>query len=326
MKIHQFDENMAPDVEFLPGEPALLHEGNSCRLLDPRRTPGIIEAYFPQSAMFRWRITDFEHKGKCWDVPAEDVARYQFAKGSKRLEPVAVTEIETAIAKYQAPLMIAPLEDASNRTEAAVASAEESARDWLGGESAFFGGGEKLDMGARTGPRSLAEDMLKFMASRRMEETERKTAENIVLNPSSGEWIKGMEIVLAEMGLGGYKGKVPRTEDIFEGPGAKHKRCAYLIERLSFVRAFFRLLGIEEVVVYRGMSAERPRIMRASPLVSYTFNLDVARSFCDFDREGKSRNSLLLKKTVPVDRVFMTYLETEAMNGQYKEAEALVIF
>lgn len=30
--------------------------------------------------------------------------------------------------------------------------------------------------------------------------------------------------------------------------------------------------------------------------------------------------------TVPTNELFMTYIETEAMNRQYKEAEALVLY
>ena len=41
---------------------------------------------------------------------------------------------------------------------------------------------------------------------------------------NSGEWMKGMLIVLAEMGLVSYSGRVVRTPDLFEGIGAKARR------------------------------------------------------------------------------------------------------
>jgi hypothetical protein len=167
--------------------------------------------------------------------------------------------------------------------------------------------------------------MIQYMASLNLGELEKKTAENIVLNPYSGEWVKGMQIILAEMGLADYKGKAPRTRDIFAGLGAKYKRRNYLIRRLAFVRAYFHLSGIREVVLYRGMSTEQGWRQASRTFLSCTFSLEVAESFCHFEREGKFRHSYLLKNTFPVERLFMTYLETKAMNQQYKEAEALVL-
>jgi hypothetical protein len=324
-KIHQYDENRAPDADFVPGELGLLCPGNSCRLLDPRRTPGVIEDYDPDCAMFRWRITAFEHNGRFWDVPAEDVARYQFDGGSKRLDEAGVKAIVEAVSRFQAPLVIAPRVENRERTETVIEEAESFAGAWLKSNSSFLREGGRPDLDSRTGPSSLARDCSDYMESLGMEEIERRSAENIVLNPDSGEWIKGMEIVLAEMGLAGYKGKIPRTHDIFEGPGAKENRSAWLIRRIAFVRAYFRLLGMDEVVLYRGMSVENPRSLPSGALTSYTFSLKVARSFCDFDRHGRSRESLLLKRTVPARRILMTYLETAAMNEDYREAEALVL-
>ena len=101
MGIYKFNKNMLPDTEFVPGTIAFLVEGNYCRLLDGRRTPGMIEKYFDDSAMFRWRIMDFEDKGKCWDVPAEGVTCYQFAKDAKRLDTKRIKEIKASINKYQ---------------------------------------------------------------------------------------------------------------------------------------------------------------------------------------------------------------------------------
>jgi hypothetical protein len=204
------------------------------------------------------------------------------------------------------------------------------------------------------------------MASVGLKEIEEKTAGGIVLNPNSGEWVKGMEIVLAEMGLVRYRSKVTRTKDVFEGLGAKDRRRRYLTHRLAFVRAYLSLLGLSEVTLYRGIAVEdmsvsvggagggtgsegtipgasfekarpsvgsegerfaeeRDRARTRGSLVSYTFNLKVARSFCHFDRESRFKRSYLLKRTVPVERVFMTYLETDAMNERYKEAEAVVL-
>jgi hypothetical protein len=60
--------------------------GNECRLFDKRRTPGIIIGMDQDSGFFRWEVSDFEDKGKYWDVTFERVASYQFKKGSRELD------------------------------------------------------------------------------------------------------------------------------------------------------------------------------------------------------------------------------------------------
>jgi hypothetical protein len=325
VKIHQYDGNMTPDSDFMPGDIELLSVGNLCRLLDQRRTPGFIEKYFDDTAMFRWRITAFEHSGRYWDLPAEDVVNYQFSMDATRLDSDRVGSIKAAINRFQTRLVIKASGKAREETESAIAIAEGEITRWLESESAFLRNKEPLDLGSRAGPESLGIDLIKYMASLGMGEVERRTADNIVLNPCSGEWVKGMELVLAEMGLVQYRSKVLRAPDVFEGPGDKDARRQYLIHRLAFVRAFFSLLGIEEVVLYRGASIEGERRGQAAALASCTFSLTVARSFCNFDRTSRFKHSYLVKRTVPVNRLFMTYLETRAMNEDYKEAEALIL-
>jgi hypothetical protein len=324
-KIHQSDPNMAPDADFLPGDIELLCEGNACRLLDARRTPGRIEKLMDECAMFRWRITAFEHAGRFWEVPAEDVVDYQFAKGAARLAPDRVRTLRAAIWEFQLPLVVEASQETLGETQSAISLAQDEVKAWMVAESEFLRNGEKLSLGSRVGSVSLARDLTKYMASLGLGEIERKTAEAVVLNPNSGEWVKGMEIVLGEMGLVRYESKVPRTKDIFSGLGAKESRRRYLLRRLAFVRAYFGLIGMDEVALYRGAGVEGCRVRTAGSFTSYTFDLRVARSFCDFDRVSKFRHSYLLKTTLPVDRLFMTYLETAAMNESYREAEALAL-
>lgn len=331
MSVHQSNKNSLPDSEFIPGDITFLVPGNSCRLLDVRRTPGVIEAYFEDSAMFRWRITDFEDKGKYWDLPAEEIVRFQFTRDSKRLDNRTVGDITSAVNRYQSTISIEAAASERDHTEKEIEAAEQEAVKWLGAHSTFFRNKEGLNykellnLNSRHGPKSLAGDLASYMATSGLAEMESRTAEAFVLNPNSGEWIKGMAMVLAEMGLVPYQGKVPRTADIFAGPGAKENRRRYLANRLAFVRAYFYLLGLHEVVLYRGMSTERDLAVRPRTFLSCTFSLKVARSMADFERDGKCRNSYLFKGTFSVKQLFMTYLETEAMNRQYQEAEALVL-
>jgi len=328
LSIYQYNKNKLPDREFFSGEIAFLVEGNRCRLLDGRRTPGVIGEYNDESAMFRWQIADFEDKGKYWEVPAEGIVRYQFTKDAKKLDIKRIKEINSSIKKYQKMLMIKIVEKKKRQTEVEIQKAERSISNWLKNNSTFFKNQERLNFKSRKGSASLAKDFTRYMKSVGMKAIEQRTAEIIVLNPNSGEWIKGMAIVLAEMGLVPYKDKIPRTRDIFEGLGKKDKRRNYLIHRLAFVRACFHLLDIKDVTLYRGMSTEQEWGKRASAriFISFTLNPKIAKAYCVFSRDSDFKHSYFLKRTFPVERLFMTYLETAAMNMQYKEAEAFVLY
>lgn len=325
MPIHQQSSDHHPDSDFIPGELAHLVPGNRCRLLDGRRTPGVIEAYHPQSATFSWRITDFEDEGKTWTLPAEDVRRFQFDPDGKRLDEGVVRDIEDRVDYFQQPLVIEADPAVRAVTERAVIYITGGAKSWLSKHSRFFNQGGSIDLDARQGPADLAHDLLRYMEEQELRDLEERTAENIVLNPRSGELVKGMLIVLAEMGLADFRGTIPRTPDIFQGETSKSDRKRYLAHRLAFVRAYFQLLGWDEVVLYRGMSTEGSWEERPRSFLSCTFNLEVARAFAAFERENPYRHAYLAKFTVPVEQLWMTYLESAAMNRQYKEAEALVL-
>ena len=137
--------------------------------------------------------------------------------------------------------------------------------------------------------------------------------------------MKGHRIVLAELGLVPYEGKVVRNEGLFDAPWTRARRAEHLIARLGFVRALFRKAGHERVRLYRGMSSRetvRPSVNRS--LVSATFSLAVARSH--FDAAGTGSHGTLLRQMVPVDRLVMTYHETAAMNDPFLEAEAALLW
>ncbi len=321
-KFHQFNPNMLPDDEFVPGNLEFLVPGNAGRLLDGRRTQGKLLEIDEESAMFKWQILEFEDKGKQWDLPAEDIVRFQFNRQAQRLAKFEVSKLAKRIHDFQDELVIRgkpPVRAVE------IEETQEAANAWLVSNSRFFDDAPKLNLNSRIGPPVLATDLMRYMQDYGLDDLEKRTAENVVLNPSSGEWVKGMEIVLAQMGLADFQGKVTRTKDVFSGMGEKSKRERYLIHRLAFMRAYLRKLSLEELVLYRGASTEKAWQPRPKTLRSYTFSLRVARSFAKFDRTSRFRHASLSKDTFPVDRVFMTYLETAAMNRQYAEAEAMIL-
>ncbi len=325
MGIHEYDENMLPDDQFYPGELKYLVKGNTCRYLDGRRTPGIIEEYFEDSAMFRWRITKFEDKGKYWDLPAEKIVKFRFPIKSSTLDNTEINRMKEKIEKFNIFQEININQKQQEETELKIKEQENKIIKWLEKNSQFFNSNQKLDLLSSVGNNSIQNDLTMYMKYQGLYELEKKTAETIVLNPYSGEWMKGMGIVLAEMGLEPYKGKVSRTKEIFEGIGRKKLRRKYLIYRMGFIRAFFHLLGINEVILYRGMSTEGEWNQPPKVFSSWSTRLEVAQSFSGFEAD-KFKQVYLIKRAIDVNKIFMTFIETKEMNNQYKESEVLLLY
>jgi hypothetical protein len=102
------------------------------------------------------------------------------------------------------------------------------------------------------------------------------------------------------------------------------RRKEHIVTRLAFVREAFTMIGVAPLTLYRAISAEGPLdATRPRTLVSATFSFDVAMSLFGVASDG--RNARLERRIVPLERVFMTYLETAAMNDRFHEAEALLL-
>ncbi|HZY96802.1 MAG TPA: hypothetical protein VFE35_06845 [Candidatus Cybelea sp.] len=323
MKVHQFDSQMRPDSEFQSGHLKLLCVGNQCRLLDARRTPGVIESVSPEG-FFRWRISAFEDKGEYWDVPVEHVFRYQFALDSPELPPDRIKSLEAQIEVFNQPLSIPIQPQRRSQTESQISQVEKSVLDWLTKHSGSMPSQISLDLLSSDQAQTIGNCLTGYMESSGLGEQEKRTSQIYVLNPFSGEWIKGLQITCAELGVKEFTGTIPRTRDIFSGPGNKQLRQKYIIHRLAFVRALFKSFGYRQVVLFRGMAAEgnwqvhSPRFFS-----SWTFSKEMAEAFLSCNERAK--HSYLLKRTFLIEKLFLTYVETAAMNRQYREHEAVVI-
>lgn len=323
MSIHMQDENKRNDSEFKDGALQWLKEGNLCRLLDGRRTTGYIETIFEQSAMFRWRITQFEDKGKYWDLPFNAVNSFQFELQVEPIPPEKVAHYEALEASFSKVLHIIRTLNHYEETQKELALFEHEAMAYIQKQTGEISG---FDLEHFTVNETLFDVFESYMASHDLIKEELRTQMLLVLNPDSGEWMKGLKIVLAEMGLTSYKGMIPRTADIFEGRNSKENRKKYLLHRLAFLRACYRYFGHEEVPLFRGMATESEYTRVERSLVSCTFDCKVAQSFSGFEPVCPYRNGYVVKMTVPVDQLFMTYNETRAMSQQYKEAEAVIFY
>lgn len=326
MALHQSDDNMRNDNEFISGTYKFLSEGNKCRLLDGRRTEGYIGAVEPETGMYRWHITKYEDTGKYWDMPFGSITSFQFEVESQQISDTLAEHYEIIESTFDKVLSIPRDAQMLDMHQPIINQAKTEALNFFHSMSEYFSSNEKLDFDKQIGSVALARDLEKFLELSGVLALEKRTQMLMVLNPDSGEWIKGLKITAAKMGLCAYDGKISRTKDIFEGMGSIENRTRYLSYRLGFIQAYFEMLGMNEVVVYRGMSTQNDWMSRKRSFLHCTFNYEVAAAFSDFKRNSDYRHAYILKATVPVEKLFMTYLETDAMNRQYKEAEAILFY
>jgi hypothetical protein len=315
--IYRYDEHAAPDTEFAPGRLADLVPGNRGRLLDPRRTPVTIVALSLVTGQFSVRVDAFEDAGAVWEIPFEDAGRFQFALGGAMRD---TEELEAVVARLDRPLVLGagpdepretrppgdPPGDTSPQGELSpLAEEREAAREWVRPLPDLRGYVER-----RAGEPELYAALRAFMDSRGVGELERGFAERFVGNPWSGELVKGHAIVLAELGLCPFRGKVVRDPALFDGDWSRERRAAHLLARMAFVQELFGA----PVTVFRGS-----REPETASFVSATFSRAVAEA------NIAGRDGVVREWVVPAERLFMTFIETEAMNGRYREAEAVLL-
>lgn len=199
LKTHQFNPNRLPDDLFEVGELKHLVVGNECRLLDKRRTPGAIISLDHDGGFFRWVISDFEDRGKFWDVPFENVGTYQFKRSSAWLSALQIEQIKNRIAVLGKIIDVKASEDQAVVTDKNIEIKVSEAKKWLSNNSTFFEKKAYLDFESRTGPELLRADFNKYICDYGLGDIEKATAEAQVMNPQSGDWIIATQLLMAEM-------------------------------------------------------------------------------------------------------------------------------
>ncbi len=322
--VYQSNPAMLPDSHYVPGDLKYVVPGNECRLLDRRRTPLRVLEVNRASGFFVVEVADFEDKGARWELPLEEVGTCQFAHGSGEASDAEIADYTQQVSRLNRPLTIEAESSCRANSEARIASLRGDVGTWLHAESAFLASGDALDFKSRTGNPTLWDDLRRYMSAKDLWTVENAFAVQYVSNPYSGELVKGHRIVLAELGLVPFEGKQVRNPDLFAGSWSKRRRAEHVLNRLAFMRELFEQLGHSSVVVYRGVSFSGQRRARSNEgFKSATFNLEIAmHHFCDDDLASAC---VLLRQPVPVEKLFMSFLETEQMNRQYKEAEAVLL-
>jgi hypothetical protein len=322
--IYQFNHEMLPDTCFHPGDLKYIVPGNDGRLLDSRRTPLRVLDVKHTSGFFVVEILDFEDKGALWELPLESVNRCQFAKGSAVADSAEVALYAEIISRLDRPLKIAADPSRRATSEASIASLRNDVEAWLASRSAFLKSEAPLDFSGQVGHPVLWSDFKGYMKAEGLLNIEEAFAEQFVRNPNSGELVKGHGIVLAELGIVSFEGKQVRDPSLFSGSWSKQRRADHILRRLAFVRTFFERLGYSSVVLYRGSSFQgQPEARGRGSFISATFSLEVAMSH--FNERDRTSTGVLLRQSVPIERVFMSFLETAEMNQHYKEAEAVLL-
>jgi hypothetical protein len=318
--VYASDPDIAPDSEFEPGQLRHLVPGNRGRLLDARRTPITVTGLVPERAAFVVEVGAFEDAGARWELPLEDIGSFQFARG----EPVAgartVAELERAVARFDRQLQIDCDPDARERSLHRIATERANMRTRL--ESADRDAAARI--AARQGDPRLFNLLEEVVNAHGVGELERDFSTAFVSNPRSGEQVKGHAIVLAELGLCPFRGKVVRDPGLFDGAWSRARRSEHLITRLAFTQELWSSRGEREVVLYRGAAVDGSWPERApASFTSATFSAEVATEH--FAGGPATHTAVLWRQRMPIARLFMTFLETRAMNGAFHEAEAVLI-
>jgi hypothetical protein len=323
LSIYAADPRLRSDDEFVPGRLSHLVAGARGRLLDPRRTPVSVVEVRPSVGFVLVRIEGFEDVGARWEVPLEHVGHFQFEPDGKQASAREVASMEAAIRRFARDQAIVPSDEARLRTEARIAERQAEAAVWLSKRSRFVAEQRPLpDPAKRRGDPLLAADLEAYAREHGLWDMEEALTRQYVSNPGSGEIVKGHRIVIAELGLASYVGPIVRDPATFSGTWTHERRAEHVITRLAFLRALFGKLGIRRVTLWRGFATDTRRQRREGrTFVSTSFAAAVARSH--YGDKGSLRG--LMRRDVPVERLFMTYLETAAMNTTFLEAEAVLL-
>jgi hypothetical protein len=133
----QSDPNRAPDWNFEPGKLHHLFVGNEGRLFDFRRTPVRIERLAHDNGLATVQILAFEDRGALWDLPYEEVGKYQFKKGSAKASAEALRQIEEAVTRLNREVEIPCDPSRRDQTLEFISQERRRADAWLTDHSQF---------------------------------------------------------------------------------------------------------------------------------------------------------------------------------------------
>jgi hypothetical protein len=324
LPIYASNHHSASDSGFVAGELRHLIAQNPGRLLDARRTPITVIEVAPERGSFVVRIEAFEDAGAHWELALGEIERFQFASDVSTAGDRELAELERSVVRFDRDLVIDCDKAARKVASQRLNQRREHVRNWLQKRASGMNVDLDTHIGHRVGDPGLYLLVDEFLGERDLGELENLFSATFVTNPRSGEVIKGHAIVLAELGLCPYRGKIPRDADLFTGDWSRSRRTDHLLWRIALTQELWRRFGASHLMLYRAAATDGPLpAARPSSFVSATFSRQVAEAH--FDGGPTSSVAVLWRQLVPIDRALMTFLETRAMNEQFREAEAVLL-
>ena len=300
MNPFQYNPDKLPDSHFEGGLLDHLVVGNEGRLLDYRRTPVRLSELREASGLAVLQILDFEDEGNTWEIPFEEICSFQFALGSRRADPKAATRYAAIAGRLNRRTTIACEQGARRPTFAELAEAEREADEWLRLQSAAMRTRVRPNFSRRMGLKPLFANLKAYMEEHGLADIEANIAAHYPRKFHYSESVKAHCIVIAEMGLVPYEGKVLRDEGVLQGGFDRARRREHVIRRLAFVRALYTSLGVSSLLLYRGVHSHGlPEPPRNETFVSATTDLRIAEALACFlepsnpNKEGYSVGVLM---------------------------------
>ena len=323
MTVYEFDRDPEPDGNFVAGSLDRLVVGNRGRLLDARRTPVEVTAVSPDIGAFEIEILQFEDAGARWELGLEEVQRFQFDRDATLTAPDDARELAAARQRFDVETVIEPDPTALSRTTDAISTERSRAREALATIEALHEFDLDAHVNAREGSPNLIGAVGRLLTERGLTELDDLFATNFVSNPGSGELVKGHAMVLAELGLHRYRGPIVRDPRVFER-WPRGARAEHIIFRLALMRELLGPLTGGILTLFRAAAHEgSPPPPPPRSFISATFSREVAEDH--FAGGPQTTTAVMWRRRTPAERVFMTFLETPALNRQFKEAEAILI-
>jgi hypothetical protein len=322
--VYAWNPDPLPDAAFASGELHYLVAGNRGRMLDARRTPVTVVDVAAARGAFVVRIDAFEDTGTTWELWLGEIQRFQFTRDAERVTATQLGALQRSVERFDQDLVIDCDADVRRATLRQLWRRRQSVRGWLRRRAAGLSCDLEACIQRRDGDNRVYELLEAFLAEHQLEELDRVFSSSFVTNPHAGETVKGHAIVLAELGLCPYSGKIPRDPALFAGQWSRLRRSEHLQWRLAFIQELLTHLGAANLMLYRGFATDEARLPRnPGSFVSATFSRQVAEAH--FLGGPTSTTAALWRTAVPLRRLLMTFLETRALNDRFHEAEAVLL-
>ena len=314
---YQEDNQHLPDSEYIPGNIRYIAAGNKGRYLDNRRTPGQIESVNEKQAVFYWRVGAFEDKDAIWELDFEEIENFQFETGALEISKHKIAQYEKGKKKFSHKIIINSNVNALLKSNHAITMEINiiKERGYLGALTEMKI--EKLNSNKAT----IQEALYSYLLDNKLDSLDEKITGMIVSNPYSGEMLKHLWFRLAKLGFVRYENRMPKPlEGIPEGKEFE----AYIIKRIAFVRALFEISGVLEIITYRGVNSPYKWLSFPKAFSSWTLDYSVANDLAKINDENNIEVAYIMKRKTRTNEIFLTSIETKAMNRVYDEKEVLL--